>query len=162
MEDFIAELRRPLARALAPFRVESALSLLFDLLDSGPVRWGKSILLIAYNLVHHKLQPQAETSLTDAVGRRPSIASHEAEKTLKPAWIATLLRMIGTNAWRQALPILDLVLQQSRLSDPFDASQTNLPKSEIALASPRGGPKDEPKSPRDSSLLIVSLGFASP
>lgn len=143
-EELLQELKVPLGRALqlepnslatqsvgAPTsRVSAevaALSLLFSLLETGPPLWRKVVLTIIFNLLSYFVQN----------------SSLELEKVLQPRWVATLLKMVSSSTWRQALPMLDLILQKSSLtvshvSDTSASASPGVPQPKFVNRPDRG------------------------
>jgi hypothetical protein len=129
VEEFLQELKTPLGRALqtesatansrrSPLTPEvAALSLLFSLLESGPTHWRKFLLTIIFNLLSFCV----------------TSANAELEKLLQPRWVSTLLRMVSSSTWRQALPLVDLILQKSSLTVSQLSSEPNSPSVSVAL-----------------------------
>eukprot|EP01122_Echinamoeba_exundans_P011512 TRINITY_DN4599_c0_g1_i1.p1 TRINITY_DN4599_c0_g1~~TRINITY_DN4599_c0_g1_i1.p1 ORF type:complete len:3193 (+),score=542.19 TRINITY_DN4599_c0_g1_i1:78-9656(+) len=133
VEEFLQELKIPLGRALQAESATvssrrtgltpevAALSLLFSLLENGPPHWRKFLLTIIFNLLSFCV----------------TSATAELEKLLQPRWVSTLLRMVSSSTWRQALPLVDLILQKSSLTVSQLTPEPNSPATVPFAQQPR-------------------------
>lgn len=131
------------------FRLESALAILFNILECSSSSWRRATLLIILALLQHRYPPPSSHgslpgSLLESTarssgeslrvpssnasndGRRLSLgvlAPEPLERVMQPSWLVTLLKQMSSSSWQQALLILDLALQHSAITvselDPF-------------------------------------------
>lgn len=175
MESVTAEQRLPF------FRLESALSILFNILECSSSSWRRATLLIILALLQHRYPPPNATaspvgsllestarssgeslrvpsSTASSDGRRLSLGippPEPLERVMQPSWLVTLLKQMSSSSWQQALLILDLALQHSAITvselDPFVLKSSKAISSATSAATSQDIEGSSGTKPQDKS-----------